>query len=155
MINKLLSIKPNSAKIFLLLFPPIYSLWLLALGRKLLLKQNKPSLFYTIIASINFILFTINFCIPIYLLSKETNIILSLNELKEVLFITAFFWIITAIILSYLTVKQDRYLKKTQYQYGVTDSLDFIKRFLIFIYWPLYVWSFQSIVNNYIKKDII
>lgn len=154
MINRLLNIKPNSVKIFLLLVPPIYSLWLLALGRKLLSSQNKLNLFYTIIASINFILFTINSFTPIYLIINKINVIHSLNELKEILFITAFFWISTVIILSYLTVKQDRHLKKNEYQYGVVDSLDFIKRFFIFIYWPLFIWSFQNMVNNYMTKNI-
>ena len=128
--------------------PPIYSLWLLALGKKLLTKQNKSSLIFSIIASISFILFTINCFTPFYLLSKSISLMPSQNGMKGVLLLTAIFWLFTISILTYLTVKQGR-LSIPKHHYNITDNIVYVKRFLTFLYWPFFIWSFQKTVNNY------
>lgn len=148
MIYKLLNIPPNSMKIYLLLLPPIYSLWLLALGKKLLSKQNKSSLIFSIIAFISFILFTINCFAPIYLLIQNISLTPSQNGMKGVFLLTAIFWLITISILTYLTVKQDR-RSIPKHHHNIINNIDYVKRLLIFIYWPFFIWSFQKTVNNY------
>src|SRR5450759_811659 len=50
-IYRLLNIRTDSGLILLLLFPPIYALWLLAIGKRLLQKQNKNDKKFTFFAS--------------------------------------------------------------------------------------------------------
>ena len=57
-IYKLLDIKPDSTKMLLLLIPPIYALWLLAIGKKLLKNKNESENLFTFFGSATVLLFT-------------------------------------------------------------------------------------------------
>ena len=147
-IYRLLDIKPDSNKIWLLLFPPIYTLWLLAIGKRLLQKQNMTDNTFTFFASATFLLFTFTFVVFPMLRLMGLDLIVTGNRSIPILLTIYFFWFGTIGILANLTVKYER-LAKPDYFFGLVDKLDFVKRFIILFAWPLSIWLYQEAVNEY------
>jgi hypothetical protein len=150
LLSRLLNIKSDSSKILLLLYPPIYALWLLAIGKHLLLKQNKANNLYMFFASTNVMLFAMAFFIAPIL--KLVNIDISLTGARAypVLFVVYFFWFGTTGMLTKLTINYERSQNPDHY-YRIVDILDYVKRFLAFFYWPFSIWSYQRRVNKYME----
>ena len=68
-IYRLLDIKPSSWKMILLILPPVYAIWLLAIGKRLLEKQNKPDKTFTFFATMTIACFIFAYVItPILML---------------------------------------------------------------------------------------
>lgn len=143
----LLEIKPESSKMVLLILPPIYALWLLALGKKLLNKQNKPDSFFTFFA---FSFFILNIAQIIALPFISFTFIQEHNQ-ELMLFgkIYFSFFIPTLLMLSSISVNYDR-LQNDDKHYSITDFRDYLNRFFNFFFWPFYIWTFQNNINKYI-----
>ena len=150
LLYKLLDIKTESGKIWLLILPPIYALWLLAIGKKLLQRQNKPDKTFTIFASLTVIFFTIAFFIAPLLKLFEIDIIVTDERMKSIVFAIFFFWFGTTSMLSSLTVNYERLVTPERY-YSLVDKFDYVKRFFAFFYWPFSIWTYQKTVNEYNK----
>ena len=145
---KLLDIKTDSGKIWLLILPPIYALWLLAIGKRLLQRQNKPDKTFTLFASLTVIFFTIAFFIAPLLKLFEIDISVTGERALPIVLAIYFFWFGTTGMLSNLTIKYER-LATPDHYYGVVDKFDYVKRFFAFFYWPFSIWSYQRKVNEY------
>jgi hypothetical protein len=145
---KLLDIKTDSGKIWLLIFPPIYALWLFAIGKRLLQKQNKSDKTFTFFAVATIALFTGLLVVNPMLQLFHINLIVDGEIAMPIFFGFSFFWFGTTGILSNLTVKYER-LKTPDSYYGLLDEFDYVKRFLLFFYWPFSIWSYQKTVNEY------
>lgn len=143
-IYRLLDIHPNSSKIYFFLFTPVFGLWLYAIGKRLLQKQNKSNKVFTFIASLNVILLTYTCVILTILLIRGSDIIDIKKFISPIGTITCLLLFITIGILSYITVKYDR-LVKPNFHFGLANSKDYFSRFLAIFYF----WSFQEKVNEY------
>lgn len=148
LLYKLLDIKTNSGQILLLIFPPIYALWLLAIGKRLLQRQNKPDKIFTIFASFTVVSFTVAFFIAPVLKLFNIDISVTGERAIPIILTIYFFWFGTTGMLSNLTIKYERLAMPDRY-YGLVDMFDYVKRFIAFFYWPLSIWSYQKKVNKY------
>jgi len=147
-IYQLLDIKPESSKMLFLLLPPIYALWLLAIGNRLLQKQNKSVNVFTFVASVTVLLFTyIFFVIPI-LQNIGIAIVVTGERVLPLILSFFFFWFSTTGMLTSLIVKYDRQ-KTPDYNYTMANAFDYVFRFFAFFFWPFTIWSFQKKVNEY------
>ena len=145
---RLLEIKPNSSKMIFLILPPVYAFWLLAIGKRLLQKQNKPDKTFTLFAFLTVAFFTYAFFVTPILQLLGTNIIVTGNRVLPLLYTIFFFFFGTLGMLTKLTVNFDR-LAKPDYHYRLVNSLEYVVRFMTLFYWPLTIWSFQEKVNEY------
>jgi hypothetical protein len=145
---KLLDIKADSGKMLLLIFPPIYALWLLAIGKRLLQKQNKPDKTFTFFATGTVALFTVLLIFAPILKLLHVDIIVNGEKAIPILLTFYFFWFGTTGMLSNLTIKHERLSTPDRY-YNLADKIDYVKRFLAFFYWPFSIWSYQRTVNEY------
>ena len=147
-IYRLLDIQPGSSKIYILLLTPLLGVWLYAIGKRLLQKQNKSNNAFTFIASLTVVLMTYTMLmLPILYFSGSG--IMQINKfMSPISAITCISLILTICILSYITVKYDR-LAKPDYHYSLVNSLDYVVRFMTLFYWPFTIWSFQEKVNEY------
>ena len=147
-IYHLLDIKPDSSKMLFLLLPPIYALWLLAIGNKLIQKQNKSVNVFTFLASANVLFFTYNFFVVPILQKLGIAIIVSGERALPLILSCFFFWFATIGILTILIVKYDRQ-SSPDYNYTMANIFDYVFRFFAFFFWPFTIWSFQKKVNEY------
>lgn len=148
LLYKLLDIKADSIKIWLLIFPPIYALWLLAIGKRLLRKKKKPDKAFTFFAMATVVLFTILLVLAPILKLLQVDIIVTGEKAIPLLLVFYFFWFGTIGILSNLTIKYERLATPDRY-FNLFDKVDYVKRFLTFFYWPFSIWSYQKTVNGY------
>ena len=147
-IYRLLDIKPSSWKMILLILPPVYAFWLLAIGKRLLEKQNKPDKTFTFFATMTIACFIFAYVITPILMIVITNLIVTGDRVLPLMYFIFFFFLGTLGMLTNLTVKYDR-LAKPDYHYSFVNSLDYVVRFMILVYWPFTIWSFQEKVNEY------
>ncbi len=146
-IYRLLEIKSTSGKLLILL-PPIYALWLMAIGKTVLRKQNKSDKTFSFFSIMTFA------CFSLILLSSPFASIVNdpVNDTKmyvrAVLLLTFFCWFVTIGILANQTIKFDRRKSEERF-YTFVDNLDYVKRFFVFVYWQFTIWSFQKTVNEY------
>jgi len=147
-IYRLLDIKPSSWKMILLILPPVYAIWLLAIGKRLLEKQNKPDKTFTFFATMTIACFIFAYVITPILMIVITNLIVTGDRVLPLMYFIFFFFLGTLGMLTNLTVKYDR-LAKPDYHYSFVNSLDYVVRFMILVYWPFTIWSFQEKVNEY------
>jgi len=147
-IYRLLDIKPSSGKMILLILPPFYAIWLFAIGKKLLEKQNKPNKTFTFFATMTIACFIFAYVITPLLLLVIPNLVVTGDSVLPLLNFIFFFFFGTLGMLTNLTVKYDR-LAKPDYHYSLVNSLDYVVRFLTLFYWPITIWSFQEKVNEY------
>jgi len=117
LLYKLLDIKTDSGKIWLLILPPIYALWLLAIGKRLLQRQHKPDKTFTLFASLTVIFFTIAFFIAPLLKLFDIDISVTGERALPIVLTIYFFWFGTTGMLSNLTIKYER-LATPDYYYG-------------------------------------
>lgn len=145
-IYSLLDIKPNSNKLLFILLPPIYSLWLLAIGKRLIGKQKKSDRFFSLITVLFFVLNVLQI-IALPFFGIDFLIVHQLNfKIFGLFYFLLFFVSIT--IVTKLTVEYDRNKNRNKY-YSIKDSEDYLKRFFSFIYWPFFIWTFQKTVNEF------
>jgi len=150
-IYSLLDIKYNSWKLLIILIPPIYSLWLLAIGKRLSEKLKKSDRIFTLITILFFGLNTALIILwPFYDLSILRDFKSEITILFKIYF---FLYLIIISILTNITIKYER-LKLSERFYSIINFGDYIKRFFTFIYYPFFIWTYQKIVNNY-NEDII
>jgi hypothetical protein len=147
-IYQLLDIKPDSSKMPFLLLPPIYALWLLGIGNKLIQKQNKSVNVFTFLASVNVLLFSYIFFVVPILQKLGVAIVFSGERALPIILSSFFFWFATIGMLTFLTVKYDRQATP-DYNYTMANVFDYVIRFFAFFFWPFTVWSFQKKVNEY------
>ena len=148
-IYRLLDIKSDSKVLWILIFPPIYSLWLLAIGKKLLGKQRKSDRFFSILV---FLFFILNLIILIALPFVDVNFY-NVHRTEYLVFMKIYFllYLISILILTNITVKYDRSKNEDKY-YSIIYLRDYIWRFFGFIYWPFFIWTYQKTVNEYNKN---
>lgn len=152
MIKKILLINPKSPKMLFLLFPPIYGLWLFAVGDLLLYKTNKKTSLYKTISVLTIGLFISCFLIPFIMLFLGYNIDPKKNGTEFILAITCISWIWTIAALSRISVNMDRKLKKDNRYYTLIDLKDYINRFFELFFWPYNMSNLQEIIQNkYLK----
>lgn len=152
----LLRINPTSGKLLLLLYPPFYALWLLAIGKKLLELQNKSDKTFTFFASGLVFFFLIAFFImPLLKLLK-------IDFLPDYLFantIPAFllfsYWIVTISIVSYNMVKYDQLKEPDKYFSPVITFSSTLIKSIIFLYYFISVFVFQRKVNEINRQKIL
>ncbi len=148
-IYRLLDIKTGTGKMWLLILPPVYAFWLVAIGKKLLNNQNKSDRLYTIFSTISAVLFTSAFVIPPSLLELIIpNLDLANDQILIIIIPIYFLWFGTIGFLSSLTVNYER-LSKPEKHYRLIDKFDYVKRFLTLFYWPFSIWTYQNKVNEY------
>ncbi len=147
-IYSLLDIKSNSIKMVVLLFPPIYTIWLYAIGKRLLMKQQKKDILFSIFGIATILFFTYAWLITPILQFFNYKINTTGDSALPVIFATFFFWFGTIGRVTFLSIKYDR-SATPDYFYSIVNYIDYIWKFFIFIYWPLSIWSFQKKVNHY------
>ena len=131
--------------LFLLLLP-IYALWLLAIGKRMLQKQKKSDKIFTFIASGFFAILAVVFLVaPILQVFKVVE--LTNNTMILVVAVFYVFWLLTIGYLSNITVRFERESNPETY-YSLRDNIDFVKRFFAFFFWFLFFWSYQSTANK-------
>lgn len=67
------------------------------------------------------------------------------------------YWIaflVSSMELSRITVNYER-KKKPDYHYRSIDKIDYISRFMSFLYLPFSIWFYQSIVNGYLAEETV
>ena len=143
-IFRLLDIHPDSSKIYFLIFTPVFGLWLFAIGKRLLQKQNKSNKVFTVIASLTVILSTYIFFMLLIFWIKGSDTSEIKKFISPIVAITCFLLFATIGILSYITVKYDR-LDKPNFHFSLANSTEYFTRFFALIYF----WSFQEKVNEY------
>ena len=149
MIYKLLDIKSNSIKILLILFPPIYSLWLLALGKRALGKMNISDTFFSIITIVFFLL-----NLGLIIIWPFINLDFFNSHQNEVYLIAQVYFLIfliSLIIFTFSTIRFER-LQNPERYYSFSDFGDYVLRFFSFFFWPIFIWTFQKTVNKYNKN---
>ena len=147
-IYRLLDIPTGSAKILLLLFPPIYAFWLLAIGKLLLQKQNKNDKTFTFFASGTIAFFIIAYFIAPLLQLFQIDISVTGQRGVPIALTIFIFWFGTIGMLSNITIKYERMETPEKY-YTAMDNLVYIGRFLTFFYWFIGFWFYQKTVNKY------
>ena len=151
--KSLLKIQPGSWKIALLIIPPIYALWQYALGRVLSEKFSTDERIIQIVGAIHVVNFTWAF-VGVYFVQLLFPDLPIMTEGKEGMRIAlAFFlvWFFLNGLLTRLSVKYDRQCDNDRH-YGIVDMRDYIWRFFGFIYWPLFIWSYQKTANELVEK---
>jgi len=121
----------------------------MAIGKRLLERQNKPERIFMFLAWGNIIFCSITF-ILYFLFVCGIDFGLTKSGIMPIIIANFSFWLGTTGILTHVTVKYDR-LSAPEHFYGLIDKVDYIKRMLTFIYWPFGIWSFQKTVNQYNK----
>ena len=147
-VSRLLDIKPSSKRMIILILPPIYTLWLFAIGKRLLEKQNKPDKTFTFFATTTIACFIFAYVITPILMLVIPNLVVTGDKVLPLIYFIFFFFLGTLGMLTNLTVKYDR-LAKPDYHYSLVNSFDYVVRFMTLIYWPFTIWSFQEKVNEY------
>lgn len=149
-IYKLLEIKPSSGKMFFILFPPIYCLWLLAFGKTLLFNENKSDKLFTFFATATVVgMFASFLAGPLFALLDVDLRLLGAKAIPVILPFY-FFWFGTLGILTRITVQFDREANP-DHHYNTANILDYVRRFLAFFYWPFTMWHLQRIAHGYIS----
>lgn len=142
---KLLDIRTDSGKIWLLLIPPVYTLWLLAIGKRLLVKQHKSDKIFLFFAWGTLLLFA-----ALFLIMPFVRIDPGFTDKIVITIILTFyfFWFVTLGMLTNITIKYERLATPDKY-YTIADNIAYLKRFFGFIYWPISIWWYQKTVNEY------
>lgn len=89
---------------------------------------------------------------PKYLAQTYRNSQEHRNEFIPFAIFTNLSFFISIIINTYITVKYDREKNEDKY-YSILDIGDYLKRFFLFAYWPITIWSFQEFANDYNKEE--
>jgi hypothetical protein len=152
MLEKLLLINPKSSKMILLLIPPIYGLWLLAVGKRLLKKMRKKDTTYTILSLLTIGLFTTCCIIPILFWCLNYNMNPKENGTEPILASTFICWFGTIAFLSKISVRFERKLNKNRY-YNLVDFPDYIRRFFELLFWFYTIWTLQETFHDKYLKD--
>jgi hypothetical protein len=147
-IYQLLDIKPDSTKMLLLIIPPIYALWLLAIGKKLLKKKSKSDNLFTFFGSVNVLLFTYIFIFVPIIQRLGSNIVTSGNQVLPLIIAFFSFWFVTIGFATNLIVKHEREVNP-DYNYTLVNIFDYVFRFFALYFWPFTIWSYQKKVNEY------
>ena len=150
LIYRLLEIKPDSGKMIFFLFPPVYALWLYAIGKRLLQKQNKSNQSFTFFATGTFLFFTIAFFIAPLLRIFQINLFdnnFFNNSLPGL--IVCSFWILSVGMTSYITVKYEQTIESDKYQSFIQSSISIAVRFFVLFFWFIGIWGIQREVNTY------
>ncbi len=145
---RLLDIKADSIQILLLLYPPIYTLWLLAIGKRLLQRQNKSDKTFTFFASGTFLFFTIYIFVAPLLRLFDVDISVTGQQALPIVLTIYFFWFATVGLLANITIKYERQSTPDTF-YELADSIDYVKRFFAFYFWFFFFWSYQKKVNRF------
>jgi hypothetical protein len=141
--NKLLEIDCESFKINLLLLPPIYGLWLLAIGQ-FIIKNKKLRLM------LSFFTFLFTLVITIWLILL-TYLILNKNltfNLEFINWLVIPYWIVIVIIYTYLTLTFESKNSKI-IKFRKLSIFDFYIRFFLLSNWIIGIWSLQRIFSTY------
>ena len=141
-INKLLNIDSKSRMMILLIIPPIYALWLYALGMKFLLKHHKSDKIFSLFSLLTVVLFLYIYIIIPIMHIFGIEVITTGTRVLPLLLTTFFFFFGTIGMLTSITVKNDR-LKNPDHYYSLIDYKDYVSRFLAFFYWPFTIWNLQ------------
>jgi hypothetical protein len=146
-IYKLLDLKHDSKNLWIILLPPVYALWLLAIGKRLIGKQNKSDRFFSIITSLFFALNVIEIIALPFLIHFD---FFNTHRQEYNLFGFVYFslFLLSILILTNITVKYDRNKQSDKY-YSKTDISEYIGRFFVFVLWPYSIWTYQKNVNEY------
>ena len=147
-IYKLLDIKPDSTKMLLLLIPPIYALWLLAIGKKLLKNKNESENLFTFFGSATVLLFTYIFIFVPIIQRLGINMVTSGDQVLTLIISFFSFWLVTIGFATNLIVKYEREAN-LDYNYTLVNIFDYVFRFFALYFWPFTIWSFQKKVNEY------
>ncbi|MBN2572089.1 MAG: hypothetical protein JXA68_08175 [Ignavibacteriales bacterium] len=149
MIYRLLDIKYNSIKLIIVLLPPIYSLWLLALGKRILEKMSVSDIFFSFVTIVFFLISLVSIILwPFISLEYFSN---HQFEFSIIALISLLIFIISITILSYYTIKFERHQMTDNY-YSLRDAGDYIKRFFSFFFWPIFIWTLQKTIKLYNLK---
>lgn len=146
-LERILKIKPDSHQLSLLLIPPIYCLWLVAIGRKIISKESSLKGVYLFLSSLTTIMFTTTCVLPFWLLFSGIDLNSFKHKLEPILAITMFSWISTILILSFITVNKDRELNQNKH-YGSTDGIEYVNRFIAFFAWPYNTRKLQLLIHE-------
>jgi hypothetical protein len=149
MIYRLLDIKHNSIKLLIVLLPPIYSLWLLALGKRILAKMRISDKFFSFVTIVFFLINLVLIILwPFISLEYFSN---HQNEFSIIALFSLLIFFISITILSYYTIKFER-LQITDKYYTLSDTGDYIRRFFSFFLWPIFIWTLQKTIKIYNLK---
>lgn len=134
----------------LFLFPPIYALWILAIGKKLSEKQNKPDKTFTFFASGALAFFIIAFVIgPILRLFQINWIDINLFNNTIPGLIGILFWILTLAMASSIMIKYEQLTGRKEYHTFIETSISVIARTFVLFYWFIAIWFYQKKVNSF------
>lgn len=134
----------------LLWLPPLYLLWMYAIGDKYISDKTTKTVF-KVLAILTLCLFTLPiFIIPI-ILGKDFNLIELNNTLKPIPMIGNVVWLFTVAILTKHTVDRDRKSRPDRY-FSRADNMDYIRRFFAFVYWPFFIWTLQRTLQQHEKE---
>ena len=130
----------------LLILPFIYPLWLFALGRKLLKRQNRPTGIFEVCSLLAFVSFLTSFVVFPLLGIKNEDI--PVQQRGFIVLIGLCSFLITILMLTSITVEYERSFKP-EYHYTIRDSKEYISRFFVLFYFPFTIWHYQWRVNQY------
>lgn len=132
------------------LFPPIYALWILAIGKKLRQKQNKSDKTFTFVASGTIMFFLIAFLISPMLRLFQINWI-DINFFNNTIpgLIGILFWILTLGMASSIMVKYEQFTEPEAYHTSIETSISVVVRAVALFYWFISIWFYQKKVNKY------
>ena len=150
LIYRLLEFEAGSAQIILLLFPPIYAIFMLALGKRLLEKQNKSSKLYEFFANATIICFVFAFVISPIVKFIIPDFNTSGDRFTPLVLFFFLFFLSSVFMLSRITVQYER-LSRPDHHFNIANSPDYIVRFFTLLYWPFTIWVYQKRVNSYFK----
>lgn len=145
---RILDISPGSKWLILFCLPPLYFIYFIAVGNYLLEKTGKKNLVFQVATTYVLLLF----CLMILgnLLVPEKLIAIEKTFQRGLALTGVLSWFISMFILTYITVKFERSLQVEKH-FTFSDNADYVKRFFCFGYFPLTIWSFQHLANEYRK----
>jgi hypothetical protein len=148
--DRVLDLKPSLGKLILLSIPPFNAIWLLAIGKRIQNIQNVPDKRLNIIAIINIYLWSTVWFFPFldfYLTGDLTSPVPKI--FLPIALVIFSVWFLTIGIISYKTIKHEHLISSKHF--GIADSLDYLKRFFAFVYYPFFMWELHKKISEYKK----
>jgi hypothetical protein len=150
----LLKIRIINPLFLFLIYPPIYALWLYAIGKFMLRQREKEFRTFRVFA-----IGSILFCTLIYaivpllilmhidLMSKDKEIYELLRALTAMSFCV--FWFGTLGMIAKITVDYERVLTPDKFNSQI-NFIDYFRRFFLLFWWYVGIWFIQPKVNKYL-----
>ncbi|MFT4662365.1 MAG: hypothetical protein ACI8XB_002655 [Patiriisocius sp.] len=146
-----LEIKAGFGVLLTLIFPVINAMWLLAIGKRIDLIQNKFNRVFNTIAIGNIILWASTLILPIWKLFAPDTFPIN-GQIMSYLIYVFIIWLITIGMLTFITIKHERSLTPEKY-YGLIENKDYLNRFFAFVFWPFFMIEIQKTVKTYGTKN--